>query len=97
MKLTVKAVNFDMAEKLEKHIDKKTAKYGKLLDQEAEMEIRMSVVKPESALNKETKIRVIGMGGELFASGVYDTFEQGIDKGLDAINTQLEKLKERKA
>lgn len=96
MKLTVKAVNFDMAEKLEKHIDKKTAKYAKLLDADAEMEVRMNVVKPESAQNKETKIRVIGMGSELFASGVYDSFEQGVDKCLDAINSQLEKLKERK-
>ncbi len=96
MKLTVKAVNFDMAEKLEKYIDKKTKKYGKILYENAEMEIRMNVVKPETAMNKETKIRIMGMGAELFASGVYDTFEQGIDKCLDAINTQLEKVKEKK-
>ena len=96
MKLTVKADNFDMAEKLENYIDKKTAKYTKLLHEDAVMEVRMSVVKPETAMNKETKIRVIGMGAELFASGVYDTFEQGLDKSLDAINTQLEKLKEQK-
>lgn len=96
MKLTVKAVNFDMAEKLEKYIDKKTKKYGKILYENAEMEIRMSVVKPETAMNKETKIRIIGMGSELFASGIYDTFEQGIDKCLDAVNTQLEKVKEKK-
>lgn len=96
MKLTVKAVNFDMAEKLENYIDKKTKKYSKLLHEDAEMEIRMSVVKPETVMNKETKIRIMGMGAELFASGVYDTFEQGLDKSLDAINTQLEKYKEKK-
>ncbi len=96
MKLTVKAVNFDMAEKLEKYIDKKTKRYGKMLYENAEMEIRLSVVKPETAMNKETKVRVLGMGPELFASGVYDTFEQGIDKCLEAINSQLEKVKEKK-
>lgn len=96
MKLTVKAVNFDMAEKLEKYIDKKTKRYAKMLYENAEIEIRMSVVKPETALNKETKVRLLGMGPELFASGVYDTFEQGIDKCLDAINSQLEKVKEKK-
>ena len=85
-----------MAEKLEKYIDKKTRKYDKLLGEKGEMEIRMSVVKPETALNKETKLRILGVGQEIFASEVCDTFEQGIDKTLEAVNRQLEKLKDKK-
>ena len=96
MKLTIKAVNFDMAEKLEKYIDKKTKRYDKLLGEDAEMEIRMTVVKRETALNKETKVRVMGLGTELFASDTRDTFEEGIDQVLDAINRQIEKQKEKK-
>ena len=96
MKLTIKAVNFEMAEKLEKYIDKKTKRYEKLLGEKGEMEVRMNVVKRETAMNKETKVRVLGVGQELFASEVCDTFEQGLDQSLDAINRQLERLKEKK-
>ena len=96
MKLTVKAVNFEMAERLEKYIDKKTKRYEKILTNAgAEMEIRMTVVKPETNLNKETKVRVIGNGPEMFAEKVCDTFEQGLDQCLEVIDRQVEKLKDR--
>ena len=52
MKLNVQAVNFEIAERLEKHIEKKTKRYEKLLPESAEMVIRMTVVKPETNLNK---------------------------------------------
>ncbi|MCQ2342892.1 MAG: HPF/RaiA family ribosome-associated protein [Paludibacteraceae bacterium] len=96
MKLTINAVNFEMAERLKKYIDKKTARYGKLLTNPgAEMEIRMTVVKPETNLNKQTQIRVIGNGPEMFVEKTCDTFEQGIDLCLEALDRQIEKLKER--
>ena len=95
MKLNTQAVNFEMAERLEKHIEKKTRRYEKLLTPSAEMDIRMTVVKPETNLNKETTIRIIGMGPEMFAQKTCATFEQGIDECLEALDRQLEKLKDR--
>ena len=95
MKLNVKAVNFETAERLEKYIEKKTRRYEKLLPESAEMEIRMTVVKPETNLNKETAIRVLGFGAELFAQKVCDTFEEGIDDCLEAIEKQIEKRKDK--
>lgn len=96
MKVTVQAVNFDIAEKLEQYIEKKTKKYHKFLGDSAEMEIRMTVVKPESAMNKETTVRISGVGQELFAQKTFDTFEQGVDECLEAIGRQIEKMKEKK-
>ena len=95
MKLNTQAVNFEMAERLEKHIEKKTRRYEKLLTPSAEMDIRMTVVKPETNLNKETTIRIIGMGSEMFAQKNCDTFEQGIDECLEALEKQVEKMKDR--
>ena len=95
MKLNTQAVNFEMAERLEKHIEKKTRRYEKLLTPSAEMDIRMTVVKPETNLNKETTIRIIGMGSEMFAQKTCDTFEQGIDECLEALEKQIEKLKDK--
>ena len=95
MKLNTQAVNFEIAERLEKHIEKKTKRYEKLLPESAEMEIRLSVVKPETNMNKETLVRVIGMGAELFAQKLCDTFEQGVDDCLEAIEKQLERHKDK--
>ena len=95
MKLITQAVNFEIAAHLEKYIEKKTRRYEKLLSPSAEVEIRMTVVKPETNLNKETAIRILGMGMDLYAQKVCDTFEQGIDECLEALDKQLEKLKDR--
>jgi putative sigma-54 modulation protein len=95
MKLNTQAVNFEIAERLERHIEKKTKRYEKLLPESAEMEIRLTVVKPETNLNKETTIRVLGLGSELFAQKVCDTFEEGIDDCLGAVEKQLEKRKDK--
>ena len=95
MKLITQAVNFEIAAHLEKYIEKKTRRYEKLLSPSAELEIRMTVVKPETTLNKETAIRILGMGMDLYAQKVCDTFEQGIDECLEALDKQLEKLKDR--
>ncbi|MCQ2346274.1 MAG: HPF/RaiA family ribosome-associated protein [Paludibacteraceae bacterium] len=96
MKLTVNPVNFEIAERLEKYITKKTARYEKILNNPgAEMEIRLTVVKPETNLNKQTQIRVIGNGPEMFAEKTCDTFEQGLDVALEAIDRQIEKTKDK--
>ena len=95
MTLTVQSVNFDIAEHLNRYIAKKTRRYENLLPASAEMGIRMTVVKPETNLNKETRIRIIGVGNELFAQKTCDTFEQGIDESLEAIDRQSEKLKDK--
>ncbi len=96
MKLTVNPVNFDIAERLEKYIAKKTARYEKVLNNpSAELEIRMTVIKPETNLNKQTAVRVLGNGPEMFAEKTCDTFEQGIDLCLEAIDRQIEKLKDK--
>ena len=95
MKLNTQAVNFEIATRLGQHIEKKTRRYEKLLTPSAEMDIRMTLVKPETNLNKETAIRITGMGAELFAQKTCDTFEQAIDECLEALDRQLEKQKDK--
>ncbi len=95
MTLTIQPINFDIADRLTQYINKKTRRYDKILPASAEMEVRMTVVKPETNLNKETRIRIIGMGAEMFAQKTCDTFEQGIDECLEALDRQIEKQKEK--
>ena len=89
MNLTINAVNFEIAEQLEKFIDKKMSRFGRHLTDDDKVEIRMSVVKPQTNDNKEVKIRIAG----LFAEKTADTFEEGIDACLSALEGQLEKRK----
>ena len=89
MTLTINAVNFEMAEKLEQFIDKKLNRFGRHLNADDKVEIRMSVIKPQTNLNKEVKIRIAG----LFAEKTADSFEEGIDACLDALEGQLERRK----
>ena len=90
MKLSVQAVNFEIAKQLDEYINKKTARFARHLREDDELVIRLSVVKPATNLNKQVDVRI----GDLFASKTCDTFEQGIAEALDALDSRLEKRKE---
>jgi len=86
---TINAINFEPTKQLEDFIDKKLNRFGRHLNADDKVEIRMSVVKPQTNLNKEVKIRI----GGLFAEKTADTFEEGIDACLNALEGQLERRK----
>lgn len=89
MTTTINAVNFEMAKPLEDFIEKKMSRFGRHLSADDKVEIRMSVVKPQTNANKEVKIRIAGM----FAEKTADTFEEAIDGCISALETQLERRK----
>ena len=89
MNLTINAVNFEMAEKLEQFIEKKMNRFERHLNADDKVEIRMSVVKPQTNENKEVKVRIAG----LFAEKTADSFEEAIDACLAALEGQLERRK----
>ena len=89
MTLAINAINFEPAKQLEEFIDKKMNRFGRHLNADDKVDIRMSVVKPQTNLNKEVKIRI----GSLFDEKTADTFEEGIDACLSALESQLERRK----
>ena len=89
MTLAINAINFEPTKQLEDFIDKKMNRFGRHLNADDKVEIRMSVIKPQTNLNKEVKIRING----LFADKTTDSFEEGIDACLDALEGQLERRK----
>ena len=89
MNMTINAVNFEMAEKLEQFIGKKMNRFERHLNADDKVEIRMSVIKPQTNNNKEVKMRIAG----LFAEKTADSFEEGIDACINALEGQLEKRK----
>jgi putative sigma-54 modulation protein len=97
MKLHVQAVNFDATEKLETYISKKSKKIVKVFDEILTMDIYLKVIKPETVTNKQAEIKVAAPGVDFFASKTCDTFEEAIDLGLEAIEKQVIKYKEKVA
>lgn len=97
MKLRIQAVNFDSTEKLDAYIGKKTNKLVKVFDGLMTADVFLKVVKPESAANKQVEIKMAAPGVDFFASKTCDTFEEAVDLGLEAIEKQVIRYKEKLA
>ncbi len=96
MEIKIQSIHFDATEKLQAFIEKKTAKLEKSFEDIKKVEVQLKVVKPATALNKETSISVSIPGSSpLFVEKTCDTFEEGIDLCVDALKVKLAKIKEK--
>lgn len=95
MEIKIQAVKFDATEKLEAFINKKVEKLQKSYEGLQEVEVQLKVVKPATAMNKQTSITAHVPGQNLFVEKTCDTFEEGVDLCLDAMKVQLAKFKEK--
>ena len=96
MEVKIKAIHFDITDKLVAFINKKVDKLARRYEAITEVEVTLKVVKPETSMNKEAAIKlIVPQSADLFASKVADTFEEAIDLGLEALEKPLEKIKGR--
>lgn len=94
MEAKIKAIHFDISEKLVNFINKKIDKLARRFEAVTEAEVTLKVVKPETAMNKEAGVKLtVPPAADLFASKTADSFEEAIDLCLDALERQLEKNK----
>ena len=94
MEVKIKAIHFDITDKLVAFINKKVDKLARRYEAITEVEVTLKVVKPETSMNKEAAIKlIVPQSADLFASIVADTFEEAIDLGLEALEKPLEKIK----
>lgn len=97
MTVRIQAIHFEIAERLNDFINKKAAKLARRYPDVDNFEVTLKVVKPETAMNKEAGLRLTVPGSnELVATKVADTFEEAIDNAIDAIERQLDKLKDQR-
>ena len=94
MEVKIKAIHFDITDKLVAFINKKVDKLARRYEAITEVEVTLKVVKPETSMDKEAAIKlIVPQSADLFASKVADTFEEAIDLGLEALEKPLEKIK----
>lgn len=91
----IKAIDFQLAQKLEDYTNKKTAKLAKLLPAANSIDVTFKLVKPETNHNKEAHVRILTDEGDLFASKVADTFEDALLQTIEALEHQIDKFKEK--
>ena len=95
MEIKIQSIHFDATEKLEAFIEKKIAKLEKTFEDIQKVELQLKVVKPATAMNKETSVTVTVPGNTLFVNKTCDTFEEGVDQCVDSMKVQLTKFKEK--
>lgn len=94
MEVKIKAIHFDINDRLVAFINKKTDKLARRFEAITEVEVSLKVIKPETAMNKEAGIKLlVPPANDLFASKTADSFEEAVDLCLDALEKQLEKDK----
>lgn len=97
MEVKIKAIHFDITDKLVAFINKKVDKLTRRFEAVTEVEVTLKVVKPETAMNKEASVKLIVPNQpDMFASKTADSFEEAIDLSLDALEKPLEKNKLKK-
>lgn len=95
MEVNIKAIHFDISEKLVSFVNKKIDKLTRRFEAINDVDVNLRLVKPETAMNKEAGIKLLLPGSELFASKTADTFEEAVDLAIAALEPQLEKNKEK--
>ncbi|MCM1051190.1 MAG: ribosome-associated translation inhibitor RaiA [Paenibacillus sp.] len=97
MDINIKAIHFDISEKLTAFINKKVERIVRRFPAVSAVDVSLKVVKPETAMNKQAIVRLtVPQLDEVVADKTADTFEEAIDVALDAIEKQLEKAKNKK-
>lgn len=97
MEATIKAIHFDITEKLVSFVNKKIDKLSRRFEAITVAEVNLRLVKPETAMNKEAQIRlIVPPAADLFASKTADTFEEAVDLCIAALEPQLEKNKDKR-
>ena len=94
MDVRIQAIHFDAGERLVAFINKKAERLARHNSAITTVDVKLTVVKPETAMNKEAVVKVTLPQGETVAAKTADSFEEAVDLCLEAIEKQLEKRKE---
>lgn len=95
MEVRIQAIHFDASEKLEAFIQKKADRLVRHYPNITTFDAKLSVVKPESVMNKEVVLTATTPGAEFVATKVADTFEEAVDLAIEAIEKMAEKNKDK--
>ena len=95
MKVTINSVHFKADSKLEDFITNKVEKLCGKMDDVQGVEVNLKLDNTDTPENKIADIRIMLKGNDLYSSKQCKTFEEAVDKAIDALKNQVEKHKNR--
>lgn len=96
MEVRIQAIHFDANDRLVAFINKKAERLQRHCQDITTVDVKLSVVKPETVMNKEAVVTVLVPQEEFVATKVANTFEEAIDLCLEAVERMAEKRKDKK-
>ena len=95
MNIQINSLHFKTDKKLEDFINSKIEKLSDLYDGIMGADVSLKISNTQSNDNKISEIRLIIPGNDLYAKKQSATFEEAVDKTLDALRKQLTKHKSK--
>lgn len=95
MKAKIQSIHFDADQKLLDFIEGKLDKLGNGSLDIIDIEVYLRLDKSSNAENKLVEIKLIIPGNDLFAKKQCKTFEEATDQAVDALRSQIKKLKDK--
>lgn len=95
MNVKIQDVDFKASNDLQSFVTHKVTKLERYYADIIDADVVMTLVKPESKLNKKVRITLAVKGPDLFSEKTADTFEEATDEACEALEIQLKKLKDR--
>lgn len=94
METKIQAIHFESSEALESFVSKKIDKLTRKFPAVSEASVKLTLVKPETARNKEAVIKLyLPQREEHVATKTADTFEEAVDLAIAALEPKLERSK----
>lgn len=97
MEVRIQDIHFDASQQLVDYINNKANRVARRYPELSYIDFTLTLVKPQTTQNKEARVKAIMPHfGEYTATKTADTFEDAVTQALEAVDSQLEKIKERK-
>ncbi len=95
MDIKIKATQVDTSEALETYITKKVSRLERKLEGVDTIDVHLKLVKKMAANNKVAIISFPYLGSSIRVEKTCNTFEEAIDKCMDIVKGQIEKVKDK--
>lgn len=97
MEVRIQDIHFDASQQLVDFIKNKSDRFGRRYPNLDYIDFTLTLIKPQTTQNKEARVKAIMPHyGEYTATKTADTFEEAVSLALEAVDAQLEKIKDRK-
>ena len=94
MEVRIQDIHFDASQQLVDYCNTKADRLARRYPTIDYIDYTLTLVKPQTQDNKEARVKVIvHHHGEFTATKTADTFEEAVTKALEAVDSQLEKVK----